>query len=785
MKQSYTEPGDLLESGEEESFNLRAWIMKMLRSWPYFLLSLIICLSLAFLYLRVTPPVYSSFAAVMVKDEKKGAELMDNDMLKGIGLGSNNKLVENEIEILKSYDLVDSVVYKLQLFVKVRKAGQIKKHDLFENELPFQVQILNPDAINEQKEWQISKKNGRLTFSNETVDKPIAIEMGQTYASGAVRFKVLPNPVYSETSIEANSTADGDFDVIVDVPADITEAYIRNLSVEATSKSATVINLELKDSNKKRGVSFIETMLSIYNGQSIADKNRVSDNTVDFLSNRLGDVQSGLQSVEGSVEKFKSENRVTDLSTDAQQYIAASQEVDMQKAASQTQLNIVNALEEDLASTTTPKLVPSTLGIAEPVLGELIAKHNELILQQERLIQRSGPKNPLLIDLQDQVKELRSSLLANVRNLKQAYQISLNDVSRKDAQLNSKIRNVPAMEKKLVQITRNQTVQEQLYAFLLQKKEEAEITRASNLEDARTIVKARSLGKISPRQLVVWALALVLAMLLPIGYFALKDGLNNTVGDASEIDKKTGAPLLGTLNFVSKINSPIVINTSSRTIIAEQIRSIRTGLSYTTKTVKTILITSYQPGDGKSFVSLNLGASYALLNKKTIILEFDLRKPQIAKSLGMELGEGLSNFLSGKSTLDKVIKELPGHDGNLFLLTAGYLPPNPSELISGPKMIELIETLKERYDFVIIDTPPFSVVTDATLLQRYADATLIVLRQDYTDKNSIREVRKMINSKPDSLIYLLLNGVGKNKKYASAYTTYNKKFGKGYYIEEA
>lgn len=785
MKQQYIEADEMLMQNEE-SFNLKKWLFRMFRMWPWFLVSLLVCLFAAWLYLRYTNPIYKAVASVMVKDEKKGAEMMDNSMLKEIGLGGNNKLVENEIEILKSYDLMEAVVNKLQLFVSIKHIGRIRDVAVFGDNIPFAFEIINPDAVKKTLHWTVTDAGNTVLFQGGDYKQPISLKYNELYQTGNIHFRCVHSSLYGDSTL--NNTAKNNTQYKVDVtPPDKTVLqYTDKLSVDAASKVATVINLQIKDLNRERATAILQSLINIYNQQGIEDKNRVSDNTIDFLNERLIAVSNELQGVENSVEKFKSENRVTDLSSDAQQYLTMSQQIDIQKAKSQTQLNIINALQKDLElNQDNPQLVPSTLGIEEPSLGQLIEKHNQLVLQKERLQQKSGPKNPMLIDLQDQIKEIRSRLLTNVTNLKKAYTISLNDVSGQDMLLSNRIRNVPLLEKKLVQITRNQNVQQQLYAFLLQKREEAAVTRASNIEDSRTIVKARGLGIVSPKRNMAWTLSVLLGLVFPVILITVKDFMNTKIGDVLEVEQHTNVPSLGLISHVKKLNSPVVINSQSRSAVAEQIRNIRTSISFTGKgqQVKTILVTSFQSGDGKSFVSLNLAAAYALLNKKTVILEFDLRKPHITKNLGIDAKEGISNILAGKSKLEDLLLEIPGYESNLYLLPAGYLPPNPAELISGSKMGCLIKVLKERFDHIIIDTPPFSLVTDAALLQQYADINLVVLRQDYTSKDVYAELKQVAHN-PAIPTYLLLNDVGRRKRYQNGYGYSRYGYAKGYYHEE-
>ena len=772
---------------KEEELNFKKWVVRMLKAWPWFLLCILACLGCAFLYVRYANPVYQAVASIMVKDEKKGGTEMDNTVLQEMGLGVSSKLVENETEILKSYDMMEAVVREQDLFVSVADPGRIRDVPLFGKQVPFTLEIANPDTIHETVHWEIASNDTGYLLKTGVDKSAQKLHYGEVYHSEeGIQFRCIPNNDFQkEADTGAVSSPHHMLKVELMAINDATVFFNKKLVVDPVSKMASVINLSIQDNNETRATTILRSLIANYNGQGLDDKNKVTKSTIRFLNERLKAISGDLKTVEGAVADFKNQNGVIDISTDAQQYMTEAQQIDGQKVQSQTQMNIVSALEKDLSENQdNPKLVPSTLGIEEPILGSLIARHNELILQRERLVQKTGPQNPLLIDLDSQIKDIRAKLLLNVRNLKQAYTIALGDISTQDAKLSGRLRKVPTMERKLVQIKRDQNVQEQLYAFLLQKREEASLTLASNIEDSRTIVKARSVDQLSPKPKLALAVAVFMGLLLPVGIISIKDFLNNRIGDQAQVQEKTNLPLLGSISHVRKMNSPIVLNPGSRSIIAEQIRNIRTAIGFAgrNRDVKSILITSFQPGDGKSFISLNLAAAYALLNKKTVLLEFDLRKPAISKMLDINVKDGISSALAGKEKPEELLVEVQGYNSNLFVLPAGYLPPNPAELISGNNMKSLMKTLHENFDVIIIDTPPFSLVTDASLLQRYADISVIVLRQGHTAKDVYPELKLYAERNPEAPLYLLLNDVGKKKRYQNGYSSY--KYGKGYYIHE-
>lgn len=763
------------EIPQSSSFDLKHWFFRVLRIWPAFIVSMGICMTIAYFYLRYTPPTYKAIASVLIK---QGPE---NPLMAELGLGGSFKNLGNEVEVLKSFDLMQEVVKKSQLYLTVRNQGRIGDRIVYGNDVPFVWEFANPDTLHQAATWHLYWENGKWMLQvNPEKDNAGAfnVVMGQWYKKGALKFRLWPN--INSKSPQPGSEEINKYDIVI-LPIDVaTTMYQGAIEVVPINKIASILSLSFVDKHPLRARVALANIIRLYNQEGLDDKNLVTSNTVDFLTDRLESVEKELRGVEGQVEQFKSKNQITDLNSNAQQYLGMSTNIDAQKAQNETKVSIVGMLEKELVlNQENPRLVPSTLGITEPTLGSLISRHNELILQRERIQQKAGKSHPLVLDLDGQIKDVRNSLIENVRNLHTAYDMELSDINRKDAQLNSRIRNIPQLERNLLEITRDQTVKQQLYFFLLQKREEAAVTLASSISDIRNIDRARSVGQIAPVGNAVWFIAWLCGILIPIIGLIVVEVMDNKVGNMKEVQKKTIAPLLGEVSFIKKLETPIPVSKGGRSIIAEQFRTLRTAITYTGKGKSVIMVTSHRPGEGKSFTSVNLAASYALLSKKVIILEFDLRKPGISKNLGIKAGIGISSYLSGEATLDEAIVKIPDHEaGNLFLLPAGPLPPNPAELILSTQMELLISELKSRFDYVIIDTPPFSVVTDANLLQQYADISIVVLRQGYT----FREVYDILNKRmiqfPEKPLYTILNGVGRTARYDSS--SYGYGYGQAY-----
>ena len=778
--QNHSQVPTVLHSNlSEESVDIKQILFKIIRSWHWIALALIVALSIALLYNRYAEPLYKARASIMIKDEKKGgAGLLDNPLLKELDLGGGGKLVDNEIEVLKSYDLMEDVVRKEQLFLNIKSKGSLISRSVFDKEVPLIIRIANPDTITLPLQWSIARKpDGKWHLNYGAHNKDLPVTRGRWYSINGLLFQITNNPAF-KTNPDSTNLIDEYLLYLTPLKATV-DSYCAALNVQLASKTATIINMELTDHNNRRAQAALSALIDIYNRQALEDKNKVTNNTLQFLNDRLAIIENELRSVEGQVERFKSTNRITDVSAEAQQYIDQAKQVDLQKAEQQTQLTILESLETNLkANQDNPKLVPSGSGISEPSLAEMIQAHNRLVLERERQAERLGPKNPIPVDLANQIVNLRASLITNIGNLKQAYRIALNDISRKDAELNTRIRNIPQIQKNLVQIQRDQSVKEQLYFLLLQKREESAITLASTIPDSRSIEKSRSTGIVSPKKPLIMAIAFLLGLIIPISIIYLINFFNNKIEDKDEVEQKCKAPVLGEISYVKKDTSPIVVQKGSRSIVAEQFRVIRTNISFTRPghSPSIILVTSHRPEEGKSFTSLNLAASYALLNKKVAVLEFDLRKPRLSAAVNIHSEAGISNYLAtGTVAFDNILHEVPGFEQRFWLLPAGPIPPNPAELILGERMKNLMEELKKRFDYIIFDTPPYGLVTDSSLLAAHSDISVVVLRQGFTFKWVMQELNKKITDNPDQPLYTVINRVGEKNKYG----TY-KHYGYGY-----
>jgi tyrosine-protein kinase Etk/Wzc len=772
-------------TAQTEEIDFKAWFFRILRLWPWFLGFMFLSLLVAWFYLQITEPVYQSSASIMIKDDKKTGvgSTMDNNVLKALNISGSGKLLENEIEVLKSADLIREVVLKEKLYLTFTKKKYFADEVVYNDDQPFQLEIANPELISKPIYWEISSNNNGWTF-NPKVGGAIPIDIDKWYEFDGLRFRFISDDSALIKQKFPNSSTE--YVIRIVNPNQAVLEYKRKIDIKQVGKQSTVISLSVDDSHYGRGKAFLGSLIRIYNQQGLNDKNLTTSNTMDFLEERLGVVERDLRTVEGTIEVFKRNNHITEVSEQAKSYMDMVKTMDQKKAEQETQVNIVNALEKEIANpSVNVRLVPNTLGVADHSATLLIEQYNNLILQRERIASLAGPKNPALADLDNQVKEVRLTLLENVRNLRKANILTLNDIKEQDRKLNEKLLSIPALEKQLLEISRDRNVKQQIYLFLLQKREESAIALASSVIDSRSVETPRGLKKVKPISALIYGTAIAIGLFLALIPILLIDFLDDKVGSVREVVEKSMLPLLGELNYVKNLDSPIAITAKNRDVISEQIRAIRTNISFTGKgsQVKKIMVTSHVPGEGKSFTSLNIAASYALLGKKVAVMEFDLRRPRLMKNLGLISKKGISNYLSGQLTIDEIIIPVDTDLGqNLHIIPSGPIPPNPSELILGERMQNLMDELEKQYDFILIDTPPFSLVTDAILLKQHADISIVVLRQGFSSKEAYRDIFDKLRSSQDDSLYVILNGVNRHQKYsyyASKYSQYGYGYGYG------
>ncbi|WP_460995013.1 GumC family protein [Spirosoma harenae] len=752
-----------------DAVNLRAIVFRYLRNWYWFVISTFLLIAAAYIFLRYQPPVYKSTASLLVTDEKKGIDA--ENMLKELEMFAPKKVVENEIEILKSYTLMDKVAKQLNLNVLYFEDTPYGKREIYEKS-PIRLIIEQAKPALYDEDFLTIRFLDSHSVSINDKSYPLNTSVQTPYG----RLRVFSrrsvnsqtNPLYIKTIGQTT----------------LVNELVEDLKAEPTSKASTVISLSLETNVADKGEAILNRLIDVYNEAAVIDKNRVAANTLNFIEDRLTLISGELATVEKGVEAYKSSQGITDLSTQAQTFLQTVQQNDTQLSQVNVQLGALNDLERYISQQPGNRGgTPATLGLSDPILLGLIENMTKLEAQRDQLARTTSEMNPLLQTIDSQIKSTKSSITENVATMKEMLSTAKKQYTATNAKMEGVIRTIPKKERILMDITRQQAIKNNLYTYLLQKREETAVSFASTIADSRTIDAARSNEKpVKPNKPIIYLLFALGGLLVPIGVIASKDAMNNRIMRRKDVEESTHVPILG--EVVKKQQSEaIVVASRSQSIIAEQIRALRTNLQFLRENregSQVLLFTSSISGEGKSFVSLNLGASLALVGKRTVILEMDLRKPRLRESLaGFPVGLGLSNYLIGEATLSQVVQPIPDQE-NYFIITSGPLPPNPSELLSGPRLEQLISELREHFDYVVIDAPPIGLVTDAQVIAPFADATLFMVRHDVTPKNYLKMIETLYQEKRFNKLNIVMNAVGDGDEQYYSYGYRGNGYGYGY-----
>lgn len=750
---------------EETQLNLRALFMRYARNWPWFVLSLLLALAAAYVYLLYQAPVYNVQASILVKDEHKG--ISEQSALKEVDIFTQSKLVENEIELLKSYTLMDRVVTHLGLDVRYyRPTGTLRKQVYQESPIRLLIEKPTPQLYLEDLQFSfVDAKTVKLNGQVYPVNQSIQTPLGQLRILARKPLNSKLDPLFASVSSHN----------------DAIEGYLANLKIESTSKLSTVLIITIQESVPDRGEAILNQLISEYNKEEIVDKNKEASKTLNFIEERLALISGELSTVEKQVEAYKSTQGITDLSVQAQTFLTAVKENDTQLNEVNMRLGALADIERYVKNHSGERgISPATLGFNDPVLTGLLSKVAELELKREDVSRTMSSNNPLLQSLDSQLKAIKVSINENIQTIRQQLVSNRNQLVTNNGRMEGIIRTIPGKERALLNITRQQSIKNGLYTYLLQKREETALSAASRMSDSRTVDAAHTSNRpVKPVKMMIFALFAVMGLLIPIGVITAKDSLNNNVLRRADVVEATQIPILGeVVKGRQKKTDNLILNPGMQSVMGEQIRALRTNLQFLRSDMQksqVLLFTSSISGEGKSFISLNLGASLAMVNRKTVILEMDMRKPRLHKSLHIENQAGLSNYLRGEARIDELLHPIMGYP-NYYIITAGPLPSNPSELLSSPRMNELFSGLREQFDYILVDSPPIGLVTDSQLIAPFADATMFLVRHDHTPKNYIKTVDTLYKEQRFPKLSIILNGVGEGDSlnYSYNYSDYQE-----------
>ncbi|MDE3124706.1 MAG: polysaccharide biosynthesis tyrosine autokinase [Bacteroidota bacterium] len=727
----------------------RQMISKYLPYWPLFVVFLIIGGALAYTYLRYATPKYEATATLLVKDEKKGYD--DSKFVESFNMISTKKIIENEIEVLQSRTLMDSVVRKLHLYAPIAQEGKIRPRPVYK-ESPVFIEAANPDSIKNVKKVLIKINN---SYTSVTLNNNLTYAVNEWVYTPYGILKFTPNP-----AVFVDNATDKPYYFSLLSPKETVENILHTLKVSASNKLSSVIELSYRDPVPKRAEDILNYLIQAYRNAAINEKNTLAKNTLAFIDDRLSLVGKDLDNIQQNIQSYKSGSGAVDISTQGQLYLQNVSANDQKMSDLNMQAAVLDQLDKMVSSDRGGVILPSTLGVNDPALVLLITNLNNAQADYDKLRRTVAENNPMLVSITDQIKRIKGDIIENVKAQKNSIQTAKEKLAGTNNQYNAALTTIPQKERQLLEISRNQNIQNGIYQFLLQKREETKLSLAAIISDSRVVNYAEAgTDPVSPNKIIIYLAALAFAFGVPIVFISLKEGFNKKILFRDEITALTSMQIIGEI-FYEKTKAPFVIESGKKSIISEQIRKIRAALPFLgiSEKNKKILITSSISGEGKSFVAANLAAGISLTGQKVILLDFDLHNPGLSRALEKTDEAGVSDYLKGEKEPEEVIRRVSGYE-NLFFIPAGNLPDNPSELVVNEKTKDLIQYVENIFDVVVIDSPPVFLATDAYILSNYCNATLYVVRHKYTPKMLLKRIDENCRINPLNNAAIVFNGV--------------------------
>ena len=760
---------------EEKETNIgQQLISKYLPYWPLLIIFVLLAFAGAYAYLRYTTPIYEASATIIIKDERRGAGGEDSKLLESLDIIASKKTIENEIEVLQSRALMEKVVKALYLYAPVTREGKLKSGDGYVSS-PIMIEAKYPDSIQGYEKIVFSyDKNSQTVVLNNKDKYPVNEFVTTPY--GVLRF--LPN----RYQYSALNSGNKQLYFSLDEPQNVAAGLLMGLKISPNKQSA-IVEISYKDPIPQRAVDILNQLITLYDQVSVSEKNVLARNTLAFVNEQLKGVAQELDSIEKKIQQYKSGTGAVDIGTQGGFYLKNVGENDQKLGDINMQLSMLGQVEKFVNERQTGEmLAPSTLGVSDPSLGNLLTQLQTSQLEYDKLKKTVGENNSGLKALESQINKLRPTIVDNIRNQKQSLSASKQSLSATNSGYNSLLATVPQKERQLLEISRQHSTKANQYQTLLQKQQELEMSLASVISNSRIVDKALA-GKVpvSPKKMMIYMMALMGAFGGFAGVIIIKDSLTGKIKFRNEIEKMTSIPIIGEIAY-EKTESPLVIEKGTRSFVAEEFRKLRISLSFLgiDSNHKKLLLTSSISGEGKSFIAANLAVSLSLTGKKVVLVDLDLNRPTLSSILNVHYEDGVSEFLNGEKKADEIINKLDTHE-NLYFISAGSLPENPTELLANGKVNSLIAYLERNYDMVIIDTSPAVLVTDAFILSRLCDATLYVIRHNYTPKMLIKRIDENNQINPINNPAIIFNGLKSRGMFRNNYGYgYNYVYGKGY-----
>ena len=779
---------------DSSSFDIRTIFTILVLNWQWFLLSMFIFLCGSFLYLRYATPTYQMSVKMLIKEEqnnRRGSNMLAN--MQDLGFMTNSTGIDNEIEILKSRILALEAVKDLKLYTEYYVKGRVKEQLIYKTQ-PINVD-LDPESLGNMTSTiriKIERKNGKYNLTSRDKTRPFEASFSTLPATVKTSVGSLTFTVNTTSPAEME---EGDMlGIVIYPPLNVASRYVGALNIAPTSKLTSIANLTLTDQNAERAYDYLKQLALCYNRQANADKNEIAYKTEEFINSRLEKINAELGVTEGELESYKRRNNLTQLRIDATQVLTQSSQFTNQLAQANTQMQLLDYLREYVASPANKyQLIPSNVGLTDPISASLINSYNQAVQDRNRLLEAASENSPQVLTLTNTLDRLQLSIKDALMQARKAADIQRQGIQEQYNIYQTKVANTPEQERILTQIGRQQEVKSGLYLMLLQKREENSISLAATADKGKLIDDPLFGGQVSPKRMIIMFAAAVMGFAIPLLLIWVLQLLRYKIEGHEDVAKLTLLPIIADVAVASesaKTSAGIVVHENKNNQTDEIFRAMRTNIQFMMQgDQKVILFTSSTSGEGKTFNAANLAVSFALLGKKVILLGLDIRKPALGRLFNItDRSTGITSLLVrdtiSKADLNGQIRP-SGVNANLDLLLAGPTPPNPTELLARENLKTIIDMLREEYDYIILDTAPVGLVTDTLQVAKYTDVTAFVCRADYTPKTSFALINMLASEKKLPNMCIVINGIDMSKKKYGYYYGYGKygkygRYGYGY-----